>query len=206
MKAIPVTAIILAFALGAYSQRKGLDQLDLLPTPRATSPSTSEPPALDPSNQPLDGSHWGLVRPLSEYSIKLEADFRADVIDDKSTAGRNAKLQKYADRLKGIFHGLFGVIPSPADPRGGGTTTLADLATTNLEQSVLLEQCGALAGNASDVIQYPDSAQEEFAWLKRNFGMTSASDTRRNRELLVAAILRRINENFAKLRPLGQSR
>jgi hypothetical protein len=157
----------------------------------------------------LDPSLWELVRPLSEYSITVEAEFKAEIIDDRNPVGRTAKLKRHMNRIWAIREPIHSAIPTrePAGAKiiGSRIETLADQISSNFDARLLIEANASLAEWASFIIENRLSGNADIsgdvAWVKRGLGLTTLDDTPRNREILIAAMLRRINENFAKLRP-----
>lgn len=160
------------------SSRRGLDQIDLLSVPRAT--------AQNETAVNVDLETFQLLEPLVRYCRELERDYKSIVIDQDAPLTADKMTSVFMRKADAISRSLF-LIRAMEKPSPQLTALLdeTDRVGRDLGKVILALHNGETA----DVVK-------ELSALNAKYDVAGNAD----RKQLVAAILRRLNGNLARLR------
>ena len=182
------TALIVGtcFAVGVSAQRRGLDQMDLLSVPRSTSTAAAE--SRDLSKIDVNGATFKLFAPLIGHCNKLENEYRTELAGPKTKTAHS--YEYFMNKTGAIYRSSYlirQIQPLPDDVNG----VLDDNDRIAEDAAMILATLAYGGGEAS---------KAQFAEIFRRFGLKQTENSESDRAQLVAAMLGRINSNFARLK------
>ncbi len=166
----------------ASSRRRGLDQMDLLAVPRSAEPAAA--------SVTVDEETFKLLAPLIGYCKRLESDYTNELINDPSRLGRSFKHERFMKRIGSVYTSISLIeqiqkLPAPA-------AEIVDRNEAIAEEAARILAILSFGGG--------EGFKDQIAALNDEFGITRSENTVSDRERLVAAMLRRINTHFARLK------
>lgn len=168
-------------ALGQQPARRGLDQIDLLSVPR-TNAQNDRPVE-------VNAELFELLEPLVRYCRELERNYKTSVMDkDEPLTPAN-------------FGSIFS---SKADAIQRSLFLIRKMEEVPPQVAALLRETDQIGWDISIVVgslfEPPDQhVLKDLALLSGKYGVSDGADAKQ----LVAAILRRLNANFARIRVVG---
>lgn len=183
--AVLVTLLFLTVSTAFAQQpatRRGLDQIDLLSMPRSTQASDAGPAV----NVDLDT--FQLLEPLVRYCREMERDYKTTVIDGNKALTAETFSEVFNRKAEAVQRSLFLI---------GKIKEMPPQVAALLQET---DQYGRdLALIAVSLYEESGKPEGDVARVSRKYGMGDQPD----KKLLVAAILRRLNANFARVKVAG---
>ena len=183
-------ATVIVVAIGvfcgvAYSQepartRRGLDQMDLLTIPRS-----ADRPSVN-----VDLETFELLEPLINHSRGLETFFRENVLAKPAVPSDDVH-EAFGRKTVAVYRSIFLIKEIKK--------TLSPELRAILDQS---SETAKFLGKVAAIVRFdaPITLEKEMSDLYREYGMTTSDDYRADRLRLIGVMVRKLNENFSKIR------